>query len=129
MPERGSACVGLRAVVDLDRQVHQGGQVGDSCAVGVGGLRLVGDHGGVGGEVRITDAPQVQIGHAGIAIGISRSSRILPVRASSPRDHHAIIAAPTRPIIGSSQARPANLPASSATIASTEVAASASTCR
>ena len=59
---------------------------------------------------------------------ISRSSRTRAESRSSPFDHHAMIAPPTRPITGSSHVHPAHRPAARAAIASTEVNASASTC-
>ena len=60
---------------------------------------------------------------------ISASSSTRPVSRKSPKAQMPTRPAPTRPITGSSQSAPQNLPPVRATMASTEVAASVSTCR
>ena len=66
---------------------------------------------------------------ATIGSSISASSRMRLVLRSSPTAHQVISTEPSTPMAGSIQLAPHNQPAASATIASTEVAASASTCR
>ena len=61
--------------------------------------------------------------------GVGKELVAAAVHTQSPRAQRATSTAPTMPISGSSQSQPYSHPPASATMASTEVAASATTCR
>src|SRR5829696_3503644 len=106
----------------LHRDMRQAFDPGKTLLVGSGRLRMVGDDGQ--GQAHVP-RPEAQKGK----VRTLASADLQPLaERSSPHDHRAIRTAPRMPMTGSSQTQPKKRPASNATIASTEVSMSASTC-
>lgn len=132
-----------RQLLDLDGHMHEFVVHRERAAEKRGVGRRIGHQADDAGEAAAADAPDVQIGDAHVHTGAGdRLADFLDDRMIHFRieQHAAGLAqqadsqtvtstAPTTPMTGSSQATPKYLPPTSATMASTEVAASAITCR
>src|SRR5216117_1155765 len=139
-PRRGMI---FAAKMRLDGNVNQFVITAEQCSIGITALRFVRHDRNHGRIFSDADLPDVQIAYQRISVALDHAANFVrqirrcrraieqnPARiAQQCVSQEKTTPLPTMPTTGSSQLQPKNLPPVNAVIASTEVNASASTCR